>query len=219
MCWQSGNNAALNPAPKSYKGIKMIFQITHHYTLRKDFVAVETNLDRSEFEKVLFYIEAIHMGHMPNLPYVLDDSISEKDVAELLPILYKDSEYSFKPLYEDPNQTFEVIDLWKIENSFGTYKKHLPDINNKYALPNATLSLMKYYQSEVIATLKKDYVLNHTEYSTVEENELNYKREADLLDKVIKGEDIKPEWNLSSFFQKDLTGMRFIPSNEKEFLA
>lgn len=196
----------------------MIFQLTHHYTLRNDFVAVETNLERSEFEKILFYIEAIHMKHMPNLPYVLDDTLSEKDVAELLPILYKDSEYSFKPLYEKPNQTFDVIDLWKIENSFGTYKQFLPHINNKYALPNATLSLMKYYQTEVIATLKKEYVLNHTEYSTVEENELNYKHEAELLDKIVNGEEIQPEWELSSFFQKDLTGMRFIPSNEKEIL-
>lgn len=196
----------------------MIFQLTHRYTLLQDFVAVETNLDRTEFEKVLFYIEAIHMKHMPNLPYVLDDTLSEKDVAEMLPHLYQDSEYLFKPVYEKP-VAFDVIDLWDIENSFNENKKHISEINQKYALPNTTLNLMKFYQTEVVATLKKEYVLNHTEYSTVEDNELNYIREADLLDKIVNGQEIQPEWQLSSFFRKDLTGMRFIPSNEKEILV
>lgn len=196
----------------------MIFQLTHRYTLRQDFVAVETNLDRTEFEKVLFYIESIHMKHMPNLPYVFDDTLSEKDVAELLPLLYQNSEYSFKPVYEKP-ESCDVIDLWNIENTFSENKQHIPEINQNYALPNMTLNLMKFYQSEEVATHKKEYVLNHTEYSTVEDNELNYNREADLLDKIVNGQEIQPEWELSSFFKKDLTGMRFIQSNEKEILV
>ena len=90
----------------------MIFQLKHQYSLLTDFFGIKTNLDQNELEKVLFYIEQIHMDHMPNLPYVLDDSLSEMDVIELLPILYKDKNFTFEPIYQEPEQEVIVIDLW-----------------------------------------------------------------------------------------------------------
>lgn len=196
----------------------MIYQLTHNYTTLTDFFGIETELDQNEFEKVLFYIEAIHMKHMPNLPYTLDDTLSEKDVIELLPILYKGTNYSFKAVYKKPEQDFITIDLWNIENSFQKYKPLLNEINEKFAIPNATLSLMKYYQLEVVALLKKEYVINNDENSTVDENTKNYNREAKILDEILNGVEILPEWEITSFLQKDLTGMKFIPSIEKELL-
>lgn len=197
----------------------MIAQLTHRYTLLTNFFGVDTNLDPIELEKVLFYVEAIHMDHMPNLPYVLDDTLSEKDIIELLPILYKDTAYTFKPIYQKPEQEIITIDLFHIENSFQKYAPHLPEINEKYAIPNAALSLMKYYQSEVIATLKKEYVINQNEYSTVDEITLKYNHEANLLSKIINGDEILPEWELASFYRKDLTGMKFNETTEKEILT
>lgn len=197
----------------------MIFQLTHHYTLLTDFFGIETNLDQIELEKVLFYVETIHMEHMPNLPYVLDDSLSEKDVIELLPILYKDLGFTFNPIYQKPDQEFTTIDLWDIENSYKKYKPILSEINEKYAIPNATLTLMKYYQIEVIALLKKNYVINNDEYQSIDENKKNYNHEADILQKIVAGEAIKSEWNLTSFFRNDLTGKKFIPSDQKEVLV
>lgn len=196
----------------------MIFQLTHHHTLLTDFFGIDTNLDQNELEKVLFYVESIHMKHMPNLPHVLDDTLSEKDIIELLPILYKNTKYTFKPIYQRPEHKFITIDLWDIENSSQKYKPFLSEINENYAIPNATLSLLKYYQIEVVAILKKEYVINNTEYRTIDENTKNYNREAGILEKIINGEAIFPEWEISSFFRKDLTGMKFIQTNEKEIL-
>jgi hypothetical protein len=196
-----------------------IFQLTHNYTLLTDFFGIETNLNQEELEKLLFYVESIHMEHMPNLPYVLDDSLSEKDVIELLPILYKDMGYVFNPVYQKPNQEFITIDLWDIENSFRKYKSDLSEINKKYAIPNTTLSLMQYYQREVIALLKKEYVINNDEYESVDENTKNYNREADILQKIIAGEEINAEWNLTSFLGKNLTGKKFVPTLENEVLT
>ncbi|EOZ8645595.1 hypothetical protein ACQWTT_001346 [Acinetobacter baumannii] len=190
----------------------MIYQLTHNYTLLTDFFGIETNLDQNELEKVLFYIEAIHMKHMPNLSYIIDDTLSETDVIELLPILYKGTNYSFNPVYKKPEQDFITIDLWNIENSFQKYKPILNEINEKFALPNASLSLMKYYQLEVIALLKKENIIDN------EENTKNFNREAEILEKILKGVEILPEWEITSFLQKDLTGKQFTPSIEKELL-
>lgn len=197
----------------------MIFQLTHNYTLLTDFFGIETNLAQNELEKLLFYVESIHMQHMPNLPYVLDDSLSEKDVIELLPVLYKDKGFKFKPVYQKPEQEFITIDLWEIENSYRRFKPILSEINEKYAIPNATLSLMKFYQKEVNAKLKKEYVINNDEYQTIDENTKNYNQEAEILQKIVEGEVIKPEWNITSFLEKNLTGMKFIPTGEKEILV
>ncbi|MGQ1269970.1 hypothetical protein ACT4XR_20375 (plasmid) [Acinetobacter baumannii] len=197
----------------------MIFQLTHNYTLLKDFFGIETNLDQNELEKLLFYVESIHMEHMPNLPYVLDDSLSEKDVIELLPILYKDMGYEFRPVYQKPEQEFITIDLWDIENSYRRFKPILSEINEKYAIPNATLSLMKFYQNEVNAKLKKEYVINNDEYQSIDENTKNYNQEADILQKIVEGEVIKAEWKITSFLEKNLTGMKFISTGEKEILV
>jgi len=196
----------------------MLFQLTHTHTLLKGFFGIETNMDQTELEKLLFYVEAIHMKHMPNLEYVLDDTISESDAIKILPILYKDSGYTFKPIYQQPKSKFTVIDLFKIENSFSKYKPILAEINAKYAIPNATLTLMQYYQEDVVATLKKEYIFNNFDNSNIDETAQNYNREAAILEKILKGEEIQDEWELTSFLQKDLTGMNFLPTQEKETL-
>lgn len=196
----------------------MIFQLTHHYTLLTDFYGVETNLEQSELEKLLFYVESVHMKHMPNLPYVLEDTLSEDDVIELLPVLYKDTKYSFKPIYQKPEKEITKIDLWEIENSFPKYKSILSEINEKYAIPDTTLSLMKFYQTEVLASLKKDYAINNDDFDSIDEDIKNYHRDAERLDKILKGEKILAEWEVSSFVGKDLSGIQFIPNNEIEFI-
>lgn len=197
----------------------MIFQLKHQYSLLTDFFGIKTNLDQNELEKALFYIEQIHMDHMPNLPYVLDDSLSEMDVIELLPILYKDKNFTFEPIYQEPEQEVIVIDLWDIENGYPKFKPVFSEINEKYATANATLTLMEFYQSEAKASLKKEYVINNKTYQSIDENTKNYNREVGILQKILQGEEIQAEWNVTSFTQKKLTGMKFIHSKEKEIIA
>ncbi|MGQ1469414.1 hypothetical protein ACT4WO_20060 (plasmid) [Acinetobacter baumannii] len=120
----------------------------------------------------------------------------------MLPILYKDMGYEFRPVYQKPEQEFITIDLWDIENSYRRFKPILSEINEKYAIPNATLSLMKFYQNEVNAKLKKEYVINNDEYQSIDENTKNYNQEADILQKIVEGEVIKAEWKITSFLKK-----------------
>lgn len=197
----------------------MIFKITHKHTLLNDFFGVETNLNQNELEKLLFYVESIHMQHMPNLPYVLDDTLSEKDIIELLPILYKDKSFTFRPLYQEPVESFITIDLWDIENSHQKFEPILSEINEKYAVQNATLSLMKFYAMEVKAVSKKDYVLNNVQYGSIDEAAKKYTREADILQKILDGQEVQAEWNLNSFLGKKLTGQKFISTSDNEVLV
>ncbi|WEV50259.1 hypothetical protein OZX61_12735 (plasmid) [Acinetobacter sp. ESL0695] len=185
----------------------MIFKLTHNYTLLTDFFGIETNLHQDELEKILFYIEFINMEHIPNLPYVVDDSLSEKDVIELLPILYQDKSFTFKPIYQKPKK-FITIDLWDIENSYRKFKPIISEINEKYAIPNASISLLKFYKSEAEAWLRTDE----------DTQRINRERELGIVQKILKGEEIKADWNLTSFMRKDLTGIKFIPSQEKEII-
>lgn len=196
----------------------MLFQITHEHTLLNDFYGIETNLDKNELEKVLFYVEYIHMRYMPNLEYIFDDTLSEKDIIELLPLLYKDTGYTFKPIYKKPEQKFITIDLLDIENSFNKFKPYLSEINDKYALPNTSLSLMRFYQIEVNTVLKELYATTTEPFETVDQCAQNYNHQADLLKIILDGGEVLPEWELRSLLGKDLTGMKFIETQDKEIL-
>lgn len=195
----------------------MIYRITHTYTLAHGFFGVESDLSPSEFEQVLYYVVMTNINS-PNLEKVVDDCIPEAFFPDLLNAFYKDTDLKFLPIGSNPNHQTEFIefDLYDIECS-GTHPK-LQEINEKYAIPNATLTLFNFYNQEHIHSAKKAYVLNNTQYKTAEELKVQYDREYEIFNKILSGEPIQPEWEITSQYQKDLTGISYLPSSKREFL-